>query len=94
MSDSKNPLFYKYCRAYDYKKAIRSAFEKNILTKADCALILEYIHERKALSNLSDIRCNKIASSLVNFRRFLDVEYSKCVITDIFSAINSMQSVL
>ncbi len=92
MSDLKNPQFYKYCRKYDFNRAVDTALSDNIISESDKGLILEYVLERQALNNLSDIRCNKIASSIIGFRRFMAGNYAACSIADIYQAVNKMQS--
>lgn len=92
MSNTKNAHFYKYCRNYDYNKAIDTALKEDIISESDKNLILEYILERQALNNLSDIRCNKIASSLIGFRRFTPSDFISCSIVDIYSGITKMQT--
>jgi integrase len=88
---SEDKQFYEYCRSYDYHRTLQTAIDKSEITLSDKSLILEYLTEKQASDDLSDIRCNKITSHLVNWRRFLKTEYSNCSITDIYQAINNLQ---
>lgn len=91
MYNADNEEFYTYCRNYDYVRALESGIAKGIITEKDRSLISEYIHERKVTANLSKVRCNKISGCLINFRRFMSVEYHACTISDIFSGLDKLQ---
>ncbi len=80
-------VFYTSCRHYNYEVTVR---ESELLTQTDKALILDYITERRVSRDLSQTRCNKISGVLIQFRRFMPVEYLKCTMSDIYGAMRKL----
>lgn len=83
--------FHRAVDKFNYSKALKKGLDNGTITKSDYDLIVEYVSERKAKVSLSKNRVNKITSHLINWRRYLEVEYKLASITDIYLAINSLK---
>lgn len=84
--------FYHDNHRYDYRKALNSAIAKQTITQRDKALITEYLTEKQVQDHIGPARVNKITSILINFRRFLKVEYEAADISEVYEAIKGMMS--
>ena len=81
-------VFYTSSRHYNYQNSVK---DSEIITDTDKSLILDYITERRVSRNLSLVRCNKISGVLIQFRRFMNVEYLRCNMSDIYNGIMQLK---
>lgn len=81
-------IFYTSCRHYSYETSVKKC---GFLTETDKNLILDYITERRVSCDLSQTRCNKISSVLIHFRRFMQTEYIKCTMSDIYNGMMNLR---
>jgi len=82
--------FYPNLRKYGFEASLISARKNDLIQPAEEKIIREYLNEKAARDHITESRKNKITTHLVNFRRFLKIEYPKATAADIFSAINEL----
>jgi len=82
--------FYPNVVKYGWEASLLSARNKALISSSEDKMIREYLNEKAARDHITQSRKNKITTTLVNFRRFLKVEYSQASVADIFSAINDL----
>jgi len=82
--------FYSNVIKYGWEASLSSAGNKGLITSPEDTIIREYLNEKAARDHITQSRKNKITTTLVNFRRFLPVEYTKATAADLFSAINDL----
>jgi len=82
--------FYPNLTKYGWEASLSSAINKGLILPSEDRIIREYLDEKAARDHITQSRKNKIATTLVNFRRFLPIEYPKATAADIFAAINKL----
>ena len=81
--------FYPNLTKYGWEASISSAINKGLILPSEDRIIREYLDEKAARDHITQSRKNKIATTLVNLRRYLSIEYSKATAADIFGAIKN-----
>lgn len=84
--------FYHDRYKYDYRKGLNSAIAKQTISQRDKSLIVEYITEKQVQDHIGSARINKIVSILINFRRFLPVEYEAADVGEVYEAIKNLMN--
>lgn len=82
--------FYPHKLKYGWEASLRSASENALITSSELKIIREYLDEKAARDHITATRKDKITTTLVNFRRFLHVEYQKATAADVFAGINDL----
>ena len=82
--------FYPNLTKYGWEASLTTALKKELILPSEERLIREYLDEKAARDHITQSRKNKITTTLVNFRRFLLIEYTKATAADIFAAINKL----
>jgi len=82
--------FYPNLKKYGWEASLKAAKGKEMILPSEDLIIREYLNEKAARDQITLSRKNKITTTLVNFRRFLKVEYQKATAAEIFSAINDL----
>jgi len=84
--------FYRSFDKYDEKASLENARKRGYITRDDESLIWEYLHEKQARDHIQYQRSRKISSLLVNFRKFMPVQFRDAQITDIYAGITDIQN--
>ncbi len=93
MTDTiKEVPFHPGISKYSYERSIARGNRKGLITANDERLILEFVTWKSVESNISPSRRNKITSTLVNWKRFLPVEYPALTMTDLMTGIMNMKT--
>ncbi|MGD1003935.1 MAG: tyrosine-type recombinase/integrase [Methanoregulaceae archaeon] len=82
--------FYPSQIKYGWEASLNTAKNKELISLAEDKILREYLNEKAARDHITQSRKNKITTTLVNFRRFLKIEYPQASAADIFSAINDL----
>lgn len=82
--------FYPNLRKYGFEASLLSARKNDLIQPLEEKIIREYLNEKAARDHITESRKNKITTHLVNFRRFLKIEYPKATAAEIFTAINDL----
>ncbi|MFA4848905.1 MAG: tyrosine-type recombinase/integrase [Methanoregula sp.] len=82
--------FYPNLTKYGFEASFTSARKNDLIQPAEEKIIREYLNEKAARDHITESRKNKIATTLVNFRRFLKTEYPQATVADIFEGINGL----
>ena len=77
--------FYRVNARYGEDATIQSAIEKGIITDDDEALIREYLNEKTARDHIGWWRVRKLATELVNFRRYMLTQYRDATIIEVYA---------
>ena len=83
-------MFKQYMRDDLIAKAFLKHTESGLITDHDASLIKAYVHEKAAADRISLARQDKITYTLLLWRRFIHVEYSKLSMPDIWDALREM----
>lgn len=84
--------FYASNDRYTPEKSYIKAIDEGRLTQDDRALIVEYIAERQASFNISNIRAKKLTVNLIGWRRFISVPYRAATIADIYTGVAGLKN--
>jgi len=84
-------LFYQGKEAYSTERSFAKALLEGRLSERDQELIIEYTTELQASKQITDGRVNKISFILVNWRRFIQVQYDHATISMVYDGINKLK---
>jgi len=84
--------FYNNEYRWDSRASLASGVRDGVITQDDNGLIVEYLTEKQARDHITISRINKIATILVNFRRFLPVPYREATMGDVYTGITALRT--
>ncbi|HUU74683.1 MAG TPA: tyrosine-type recombinase/integrase, partial [Methanoregulaceae archaeon] len=90
ISIQKTQSFHKVDKQYALN-SIEKALNGNIVTERDVALIREFINEKRSCSNISTGRANKIAYTLVGWRKIIG-PFESNTVSDIYEGKEALNS--
>jgi len=85
-------LFYPGQRKYSHERTLDHAIKNNVITESDQEILTRFINDKQVQDRISQVRVNKIVSTLVNWRRFIPVQYQDLSYSSLSSGIAAMQT--
>ncbi|MDD1703344.1 MAG: tyrosine-type recombinase/integrase, partial [Methanoregula sp.] len=85
-------LFYPGQKKYSHERSLEHALKKGVLTKSDEEIITRFINEKQVQDRITQVRVNKIVSTLANWRRFISVQYRELSYESLSAGIAAMQT--
>jgi len=82
--------FYPNLTKYGFEASLKKSINSGLITPMEDKIIREYLAEKAARDHITESRKNKITTTLVNFRRFLKIEYQKATAAEVFAGINDL----
>lgn len=84
--------FYPGQIKYSHERSISKSVASGLITESDREIIVRFINDKQIQSNISQNRVNKIVSTLVNWRRFISVQYCDTSYDSISAGISAMKT--
>ena len=84
--------FYPGQVKYSHERSISKSVASGLITESDREIIIRFINDKQIQSNISQNRVNKIVSTLVNWRRFITIQYRDISYDSISAGISAMKT--
>lgn len=86
----KNPRFTDY-NTYPYDHIVRRAMEKELITRKDGLLIVNYIEDKLSKGNIEEARAQRLATILTQWRKYIPVPYNEMTYQDLLKGVAAIR---
>lgn len=87
-----NTRFYNLNAKYDKERSFSKWIKAGVLTEDDCKIMRRYVAQLQARQHITDGRVNKIVFTLIQWRRFLPLEWRMITMDSIYDAVTSLKN--